>query len=54
MDDNNPVGALVPMRGEMVMGKRLLILIKKAQIRDNPQVCILYDIIETQLLLNYL
>lgn len=36
------------------MEKGLLILIEKAQIEDNPQAYILYDIIKIQLLLNYL
>ena len=54
VDDNNTVGALEPIRGEILLGKRQLTPIKKAQIGDNLQVCILCDIIETQRFLNYL
>lgn len=54
IDDNNPVGALEPIRGEILLGKGLLTPIEKAQIGDNPQACVLCDIIETRLFLNYL
>ena len=54
IDNNNPVGALEPIRGEMAIEKGMLTPIEKAQIGDNPQACVLCDIIETWLLLNYL
>ena len=54
MNDNNLVRILELIRGEMVIGKNILIPIKKAQIRDNPQACVLCNIIKTWLLFNYL
>lgn len=54
IDNNNPVGALKFIRKEMTMEKEILTSIEKAQIRDYPQACVLYNIIETRLLLNYL
>ena len=52
-DDNNRVGTLKPICGKMIMGKELFTPIKKAQIGDKLQACVLYDIIETRLSLNY-
>ena len=40
------------IHGKMAIGKNILTLIEKAQIRDNLQVCVLYDIIKTWLLFN--
>ena len=54
IDNNNPVGVLKPIHGEISMKKGMLTQIEKAQIRDNPQACVLCIIIETRLLLNYL
>ena len=54
MDDNNPVRMLEPICRKMAMGKKPFTLIEKAQIEDNPQACILCDIIEIRLSLNYL
>lgn len=54
IDDKSPVGMLESIRKEIVMGKKLLTLIKKTQIGDNPQVYILCNIIKIWLLLNYL
>ena len=36
INNNNLVGVLEPIRGEMAMEKEMLIPIKKAQIGDNP------------------
>ena len=54
IDDNNPVGALEPICGEISLGRELLTPIEEAQIGDNPQACVLCDIIKTRLSLNYL
>ena len=54
IDNNNLVGALEPICREKAMEKGMLTPIEKAQIRDNPQTCILCDIIEIRLLLKYL
>ena len=54
IDNNNPVEALEPIRGEMAMEKGMFTPIEKAQIEDNLHTCVLYDIIEIRLLLNYL
>ena len=54
IDDNNLVGVLEPIRGEILLRKGQLTSIEKAQIGDNPQACVLYDIIKTRLSLNYL
>lgn len=53
INNNNPVGVLEPIRRKLSIEKIMLIPIQKAQIRDNLQVCVSCDIIETQLLLNY-
>lgn len=50
IDNNNSVGALESICGEMAMEKRMLTPIEKAQIGDKPQACILSDIIKTRLL----
>lgn len=54
INDNNPVVALKLIYRKILLRKKLLTSIEKAQIGDNPQVCILYNIIETRLFLNYL
>lgn len=38
----------------MIIEKELLTLIEKVQIKDNLQTCVLYDIIEIWLSINYL
>ena len=54
IDNNNLVKMLEPIYGEIVIKKKMLIPIEKAQIGDNLQKYVLCDIIKTQLLLNYL
>lgn len=47
IDDNNLVKVLESICRRMIIERRLFTLIEKAQIRNNPQVCVLCDIIET-------
>ena len=54
MHGNNPVEKLESIHVKIAIGKELFTLIEKAQIGEKPQICILCDITETQLLLNYL
>lgn len=54
INNNNPVKVLESICGEITIEKRMLIPMKKTQIGDNPQACILCDIIEIWLSLNYL
>ena len=54
IDNNNPIGALEPIYREMAIEKGMLTPIVKSQIEDNTQACVLCNIIETRLLLNYL
>ena len=53
IENNNPVGTLERICGEIVMEKDLFSPIKKNQIGDNLQTHILCNIIEKHLLLNY-
>lgn len=54
IDNNNLVGALEPICRKMVIEKKMLTLIEKAQIGNNRQIFVLCDIIKIQLLFNYL
>lgn len=54
IDNNNLVEVLKPIYGEMVIEKRIFILIGKVQIGDNPQTYVLCAIINIRLSLNYL
>ena len=54
IDNNNLVGVLESICEEMIMEKGIFTPIEKAQIGDHPQICVLCNIIEIRLLLNYL
>lgn len=51
--DNNLLKTLEPIYKKMAIEKKLLSLIKKNQIENNPQTCVLCNIIENYLPLNY-
>lgn len=54
MDNNNLVEELKSICRKMAIKKELFTLIERAQMGDNLQICVLYDIIKIWLLFNYL
>lgn len=53
-DKTNPILALVLIYEKMISLKEIFTIVEKNQIKINSQAFILYDLINTYLLLNYL